>query len=411
MVYRGTNKILTLILPSALILLFISDGINKFFQIRSAQLNADGDMFADSFSASIFVRFTYQLIFIFLIYWFYDKERGKGVMLLFGIICLFLLGQFTFLLTYRDANYSLGHHLTLFNKYLYVFIIFYAIKDIVYDKTLLKKLASILEYLFVFNSILIFIGLVFKVDLFKSYFSQDLRFGYNGLIPSVNEATLFYMVGISLLYFRYIKEGKCFWSLWICIISTLPMGAKAMYLFLLLLLMYHIVIRANLIQKVVSIIVIVGGVIAILPTLLSAKYSFLFDFFIYQYEKYGLLFMITSGRSTIFMLRFAENLNFWSWINYFIGGTDQYKYYIEMDFFDSFLFLGILGTILLLILYFNTIFKNIKFKSFRFFFCFAFFSIAFMVGHFFSSALNALYLNIALIYIYSYEQQIEEAAV
>lgn len=405
MVYnKNSSKLLNLVLSSALILFYLADGANKFIQIESASIYANGDVYSESFSASIYFRFLYELIFLFFIYKFYDKQRGKGIMLLFALFVSFIIGQFIFQLSYHNPGYNFVYHIVLFNKYIFLFIIYYGIKDVVQDKRVLIKLGKLLESIYVINSLLIFIGVAFQITLFKSYFSMDYRYGFDGLIGSINEATLFYIIGISFLYFNYLNQNKGFWSLWICIIASLLMGAKAMYLFLFLLLLHHIIFRANLVQKIVSVTVFILGILAALPTLLSDKYSYLYDFFIYMYEKNGLLSTITSGRSDFVMTKFLENLNLWNGFNYFFGGTDQFKFYIEMDFFDSILYLGIIGTVILMVLYFSTFFKKMKLGSVRLFFCVSFFLVAFMAGHFFSSAVNALYFNIALLYIYAFEK-------
>lgn len=404
MIITRDGKNLGFIISSALILFYISDALNKYFQVRSSIINAEGEIFRDSLSISIFFRLAYEVIFFLLIMKFYDKERKQGLLLLLGFFCSFIIGNLTFLLAYYNPNYSLNYHLTLVNKYIFVFVVFYAIKDIINNNIALNKIYFVFKNIYLVNSSLIIIGLVLNVNLFKSYYNQDYRYGYNGLIPSINEATLFYMIGISLIYFNYITQKKDFWLLCFCIVTSLLLGAKAIYLFLFLLLSYHIIYKSNYWQKVVSATVLIVGAIISVPYLISDKYSYLYDFFIYQYEKEGLLFTITSGRSLFVVTKFLENIDLWNIINYLFGGTDQLKFYIEMDFFDSFLFVGIIGNIFLFTLYFKTIFKKVKYKSFRFFFACSFFILSFLVGHFFASAVNALYLNIAMIFILKYEK-------
>lgn len=403
MIISRDGKSLGFVISSALVLFYLSDAANKYFQVRSSEINAEGEIFKDSFSVSIFFRLAFEVIFFYFIIRFYDKERKQGLILIGALFCSFVIGSLVFLLSYYDSNYSLSYHLTLFNKYIFVFVIFYAIKDIVNNYEALDKIYLVFKKIYFVNSCLIILGLLLNVNLFKSYYNQDYRYGYSGLIPSINEATLFYMIGISLFYFNYIRQKKDLIILFVCICASLLMGAKAMYLFLFLLLGYHILFKANYSQKVVFSTILILGVIVLIPVLLSDKYSYLYDIFIYQYEKEGLLFTITSGRSFFVITRFLENTDLWNFANYFFGGTDQLKFYIEMDFFDSFLFIGIIGNIFLFRLYFKTIFKNIKYKNFRFFFACSFFLLSFLVGHFFASAINGLYLNISMIFMYAYE--------
>lgn len=406
MIITRDGKNLGFLISSALILFYMSDALNKYFQVRSSIVNAEGEIFRDSLSVSIFFRLVFEVVFLYLIVRFYDKKRKQGLMLIGGLFFSFIIGNLLFLLNYYDSNYSLSHHLTSFNKYIFVFIIFYAIKDIVNNTEAIDKIYKILKKIYFVNSCLILVGLLLNINLFKSYYNQEYRYGYNGLIPSINEATLFYMTGLSLFYFNYITQKKDFWLLVLCILASLLMGAKAMYLFLFLLLAYHILFKANYWQKVVSTIIIIVGTITLIPFLLRDKYSYLYDFFIYQYEKNGLLQTLTSGRSLFVITRFIENLEYWNFFNFLFGGTDQFKFYIEMDFFDLFLFFGAVGFVLFFVLYFKTLFGKLKRNTFRLFFCFSFFLIAFLAGHFFSSALNALYLNITVLYMIAHEKQI-----
>ena len=402
MVISKAGRNLGHIISSALIFFYLSDAINKYFQVRSAAIN-DGETFKDSFSVSIFFRLAYELIFLCLIFRFYDKQRKRGIELIAAIFCCFLIGNLVFLLSYSSPEYSLTYHVTLLNKYIFVFVTFYAIKDIVDNPVMLNKIYSIFKKIYWVNSTLIILGLIFNINLLKSYYNQEFRYGYNGLIPSVNEATLFYMIGISLFYFNYIRRKEDLFTLSLTIVSSLFIGAKAMYLFLFLLLGYHILFKANYWQKVVSGAVVFSFFLVVIPILSDRKYSYLYEFLLFQYEKEGFLFTVTSGRSSFVITKFLDNLNLWGPINYFFGGTDQLKFYIEMDFFDSFLLIGLIGTILLFKLYFNSIFRRINYKNFRFFFMCSFFLVSFMVGHFFASAVNALYLNIAMLFMYKYE--------
>jgi len=400
---QQSNKVLTFILSSALILFYAADGINKYMYFRTASLDEGGDPVAESGSISIYFRLLYELIFIFIIYKLYDKERGKGLLLLGGLLMSFLIGEFTFMLNYPVLDYKLFYHITFFNKYTFVFIVYYAIKDIIDDQIALDRVIRVLEIIYLINSITILVGVFTQIELFRSYPLYE-RFGYDGMIASINEATLYYIIGISLLYFRYFTNKKGLAILLICIAASLMMGAKAIYLYLFLLLLYHLIFKANLFQKIFSVGALIVGIVAAIPVLLSEKYSFLFDMFIRQYENSGFLSMISSGRSDTIITKISDNLALWTLPNFLFGGTDQLKFYIEMDFFDAFLFFGFIGCFLYLILYFTTIFRGMNRYSFRLFFCVVYFIIAFMAGHFFASAVNALYINLVLLYIYGQER-------
>ena len=398
------GKSLYLVLLSALILFFVSDALNKYFQVKYAIDVEDGDVFSNTISVSIYFRFLFELIFLYRIFINFNKTNAKGIFLLGLLFILFIFGQLIFVANYHNPNFSLSYQLTLFNKYIFVFIVFYAIRDIINYPYLFDKLMKMLGHLYIANSILIFIGAFLNITLLKSYFTQDYRYGFDGLIPAINEATLFYMIGISYFYFNYINKIQGIFPLLLCGAASMLLGAKAMYLFLFILIIYHIVFRAKLLYKFISLGFFVLVIAAAITFLMSQENAYLYEYFLLKYEDNGLIDAITSGRSEYVYTKFVANLDIWSWLNYLIGGTDQLKFMIEMDFFDGFLIFGSIGLVVYLLIYFKTLFKTLSIKSFRFFFCISFFLLAFLVGHFFASAMNSLYLNLIVLYFISKEE-------
>ena len=124
------------------------------------------------------------------------------------------------------------------------------------------------------------------------------------------------------------------------------------------------------------------------------------NYFVSKAESNGLIYVLLSGRTLYLTQVTSEIIDKWTVFNYFVGGQDQSKFMIEMDFFDLFLFLGLIGGVVYLILYFTTIFKFKLSKPFNLFFTFTFFLLAFLGGHFFASAINALYLCLISMYFY-----------
>jgi hypothetical protein len=316
------------------------------------------------------------------------------------MILIFFIGQETFLFNYGDPDYSIFYHFTLLNKYLYVFIVFGGIYKVVENWKDYRGLIKIYENVVVINSMLIFAGALFSVKLFLSYYAQDYRYGYDGLIPSVNEATLYYFIAISYFYYKHFIRKEKSWKIYVVIIASLLIGTKTIYLFLFLLLIYHLITNLSLAKKIIYIsVALIIIPLLIVPVILDPRFSFLYASFAYFYDKEGFWFMITSGRSYYIQDKFVENLSHWNIINYFFGGTNQLKFMIEMDFFDLFLFLGVLGSIVLFYLYYSTILKNNNKIKFLSFFSFCYFLLAFLSGHMFASATNALNLVMVVIFI------------
>ncbi|WP_293784001.1 hypothetical protein [uncultured Pedobacter sp.] len=411
MMNRIDNKSLRLILSSALVLFFISDALNKYFQVKYALAVEDGDVFSNTISVSIYVRFLFELIFLYRISTRFNKTALKGVTLMGWLFAIFIFGQVIFLFNYNNPDFRFGYQLTLFNKYIFVFIVYYAICDLVDYQLLITKTLSILGNIYIANSILIFLGATFNITLFKSYFTQDFRYGYDGLIPAINEATLFYMIGVSYFYFNYINKIQKIYPLLLCTAASLLLGAKAIYLFLFILAIYHIFFKAKLIYKFISLGFLALLAFGLFTFLISEENSYLYEYFIYKYEENGFLDAITSGRSAYIYTKFFDNLEIWNPVNYLFGGTDQLKFMIEMDFFDGFLIFGFVGIVIYFRLYFITLFRDITLKDFRLFFCISFFLLAFLVGHFFASAMNSLYLNLVVLYFYSKESDIKNLTI
>lgn len=391
------SKLSFYLISSALILFFFSDGLNKYFQY--GQFTND-DAIENSFSISIYLRFVYEILFLLIILCNLNLVRRKIVLAIIFMILIFCIGQETFLLNYVDPEYSIFYHFTLLNKYLYVFIVFGGVYKVVENWKDYGRLIKIYENIIVVNSILIFVGVLFSINLFLSYYAQENRYGYDGLIPSVNEATLYYFIAISYFYYKHFIRKEKSWKIYLVIVSSLLIGTKTIYLFLFFLIIYHLITNLSLAKKIIYIsATLIVVPLLIIPVILNPSFSFLYASFTYFYEKEGFWFMITSGRSYYIQDKFVENLSHWNVINYFFGGTNQLKYMIEMDFFDLFLFLGIIGSIVLFYMYYNTIFKNSNKVKFLKFFCFCFFLLAFLSGHMFSSATNALNLVLVVIFI------------
>lgn len=391
------NKLSFYLVSSALILFYISDGVNKYFQF--GQFTND-DAIENSFSISIYFRLLYEIFFASMILINLNLTRRKIVLAIIALIIIFFIGQGTFLLNYSDPDYSIAYHFTLLNKYLYVFIIYGGIYKVVENWKDYSGLIKIYENIVVINSILIFAGLFFNIALFESYYAMDVRYGYDGLIPSVNEATLYYFIAVSYFYYKhFIKKDKS-WKIYLVIVASLLLGTKTIYLFLFLLIIYHLITNLSLAKKIIYISVASIVVpLLIIPVIIDPRLSFLFTSFAYFYEKEGFWFMITSGRSYYIQDKFVENLSHWNIINYFFGGYNELKFMIEMDFFDLFLFLGIIGSIVFFYMYYSTVFKNSNKVKFLKFFSFCFFLLAFLSGHMFASATNALNLVLVIIFI------------
>lgn len=381
-------------LNSSLILFYIFDCINKYLIVNS-----------NEFSASIVIRAFYELVFIAIIILFINKQRWYFLLGIFMLYGGFLIGQIAFRMNYKE-NYDFIFHSTLFVKYTFVFVIYFASYKIIKSPDALDKCCKYLERIFVINSSLAVIGFLFNIQVFKSYPELSYRFGYSGLIPAINEATLFYTIGIFYFYHKVfikkIKDKKIF----IFFVSCLLLGAKGIYVMIALLAFYHFITTTSkrVMNNVIIISVFFISAFVIYLTTKDARVRF--EFFFRIAEENGLITMLLSGRDIAIRKNVFKNMEEWNILNFLFGGQDQGRLVIEMDLIDLFLLFGIMGSFLYLYFLFKTIF-SFKKTSFNKFFIFAYLFLAALGGHFFPSAVNALYLVIFSLLL-KYESQIKE---
>ena len=164
--------------------------------------------------------------------------------------------------------------------------------------------------------------------------------------------------------------------------------------------MFHLFYYANNITRILTILLVAVGFVKLVEYATSDKGRTALLFFYDAIEKHGWLSMLLSGRDDYVNTKVVAVINSWNIINYLFGGQDQNRFCIEMDFFDLFLFFGIIGSIFYLLLMFNTIFQVKKVYPFFLFFISCFFLLAFLGGHFFSSAVNSIYLCLVGMFFY-----------
>jgi hypothetical protein len=215
-----------------------------------------------------------------------------------------------------------------------------------------------------------------------------------------NEATIFYFLGLSYFYYkRFILQIKSK-SIYIVLIGALLLGTKGMYLFLALLLLFHFFNRSRLKTQLATISILIPIFYFITWLLATPQVKGTLAYFAHKWNTEGVWYTLFSGRTLYLSEMNDKIMQYWTPLNYFVGGQDQSKFMIEMDLFDLFLFMGAIGFIIYFILFFASIFRTRLNKPFNFFFFFCYMTLAFLGGHFFSSVLNALYLCVISMYFY-----------
>lgn len=375
----------------ALLIFFISDGLNKLLYLVT-----END--TPLFSPSLFSRMVFEILALIVILSNLNKKRFYFIVTASLLSICYVTGVVFYLIEY-DFPFRYFYHLSLFNKYIFAFIVYFFIYKISESPTHIEKLQSFCESLFVINSIFVIIGAAFSIQLFRSYVFMDYRYGYNGIIPAVNESSLFYFIALSYLYYkRFVLNRKLGFSI-LVIVAAFLLGTKAIYAYIIALGLFHIIRVSTLKARVYSLLgtAFIGFILFLVST--SDFAAELVGYFEYLFSTRSITNALLSGRDIYFQTKFFENIEFWTPINYLFGGQDQLNYLIEMDLFDIFLFFGIIGTLLYFFILFNSLFNFNLRKKFNLFFVFSYLGLAFLGGHFFASAVNSLYLVVFCLFI------------
>ncbi len=403
--FRITLKesvILEYVFISALILFFFSDAANKYLIYRNTELK----------SISIFVRAVYETIFIGIIFLFPNGNRLRFFFLLSIWFVLFLGGQLLYS-TQINFTYNFSENITHFNKYLFVFIAYFAFYRIENFEQPFKKVLKIMENLLLLNSIFIIVGFILKIILFTTYLKNGAyawRFGYSGIVPVQNEATMFMFLVVSYFYHRHFIAGVKSWKFYCVLLSALLLGTKGIYIFLIFLFLFHFFQKLSAQKRKLAFVLVLIAIAGIYYFLQTKSAQVLLEYYLSRQKRNCFIPMLLSNRNTFFELKFLGTVKDWTPFNFLIGGQDRTVFLMEMDFFDAFLFLGVIGSVVLFILYYKTLFRFNLQKPFNLFFTFCFFFVAFFMGHFFASALNGLYLVIICLYFYMAQNNLKSFA-
>lgn len=333
-------------------------------------------------------------IIVALVYSLYSLNTFRKQLLLFltGMTFAFFVGQYTF------NDLTLGEHILkntiYFGRYVFVFILVL----VFVEKRMLvtnKAVYTVYEKIVVLNSILIVLGLVFDIALFRTYF---YRFGYNGLFMAPSISTFFYALALTYFLNHYLLYKKKLAELILVSIVCFLTGTKALVLFFCLSAFYWAWIHQWYLKKWLYVALTLMGILIFVFK--KTIYDFLYIGFKGNFELYeqdGLITALTSFRN----LKLKENFlplmeEKWGIWNYIFGGTDFVKYRVEFEVFDVILFFGILGSVVYFFFYFKHIIRFNTFSRFGKVQLLFLLLTALLSGTFFNNAPVALYLLVVL---------------
>lgn len=339
-----------------------------------------------------------KTLFIFVIIFFYLKEvktKINNVFIKWGfcLILLFIINQYTIeeKITSRDFNFNI--HYFFRSLYPFAFLTFFFSYN---DLEVIHKWIRVFKFFIILNSILIIIGFLIEIPVFKTYYHSS-RFGYQGLLLYHSESGYIYFMSLALFYSLY-KKCKSKINALLCILIMVCMlligTKKALFLFLLFLI--YIIYDNRKSWNVKSIFFVFFATFFAtfyikdyLFNIIKITYSTLFN----VYQKEGLLTTFFSYRNEAVSERIIPFFNeYWGKINYLIGGPAFRTFRVEMEVFDVFIFFGFSG----LIIYFLFINKLIReFYSME--------GVIMTIGILFAACFSGNFLasiNVFLIYIF-----------
>ncbi|MBS2210216.1 hypothetical protein KEM09_02320 [Carboxylicivirga mesophila] len=255
----------------------------------------------------------------------------------------------------------------------------------------MKKVFPILDWIFIGNSGLIFIGMLFDIEFFRSYpFSE--RFGFSGIYArmSINDVSLFYLIANFYIFYRWYNKEVNIYKFIIVFGASFFVGTKAIYLQNFLLVSY-IVVSVIELRKYVLLIV------SALTVVLLSVYNFTFWESLYQ--KKGVLSVITSLRSDLFRERIPDAVEQMSISSVLFGYRNPFPFFVEMDIIDLFLTIGLIGGGVYIYLYYKILYNYKSSNSYAWLFVICYFMLVALSGRYLYSGVNAIYLSILAMYL------------
>ena len=373
------------LLAVAFVTFYFSDGLGKILQRSESGF----------YRYSAFLKGFFELMALALSFIAINKSKLNILLGIIILLCGFLIGQYFLSLRFKDLLFFENFN-TLF-KYFFPLIISLIALNIINSEQNPTTLFKYYRLIIILNSCLLSLGFLFNIEVLSTY-SGPWRFGYDGLIFAQNEASYIFIFAITTVYFRrfYLNIKEFFF--WIVLIPSIIVATKAVYLFLILLLLFHVYKRISLKNLLAfGVFTNVFGYF-LFSSAINKIFINSYNVFMYMYEKEGLWGALLSGRGAYISEKLKPLIfEYWSIPNFIFGGQDVVSHYIEMGFIDLFLFFGIFGSILYLYIFYS-IFKMIAFpRDFKLFFGISLAIIVATAGHFFESGIAGLHFIFLLI--------------
>ncbi len=322
------------ILLTFILAMFVSDFIMKLYKIEAIPVY---------YRISGLVKIIFE---VFLLI----KAVQNGMKKEFWIIILvlivsFFIGQYTlqdnnFFTTKLLSELTIGdtYHL---NKYIFIVLFVGVVQKMKNKLALSSKAVDMLVILLTINAVLIVLGTVFDINLFKS-FPNSSRFGYSGLFTKSGESVLLYCIVAVHYYLKFLKNKRIAPVIFFIGIALLS-GKKIAILLPIALYVLHFCMysKHRVVYRGVG-----ASIIAVALFFAENITRFTVRFFPFWEQillENSLITVLTSTRNLALIKAKTYVVEKWRFLNYIFGGVDYNNYKIEVDPFDLFVFFGLFG--------------------------------------------------------------------
>lgn len=335
-VKKNIDKILFFFLMSFLVGDFLTNLVHEFNRFKEVS-------FFYRYAGLIKLFFE---VFMLIMIAFNLKKLSRVAWVILIISASFVIGQYLLstVVDYDIKSHMFVGNIYFFNRYIYLLIFILFVQTVEIKTETFEKIYKYLEYFLYLNAIAIALGILFRIELFRSY-EYTPRFGVSGLFSKPGEASYMYIIAIIVNYYYWIvKENKIYlFKLLFFILCSLCLGQKKIILFLIMLGIIFLV-RNNRFKKFFCIALPIGFTFFIFfqENIVKTVLNF-FPFWENIYNQSGLISTITSYRNELLETVVSHIEATWTFLNYIFGGLDFETYKVEFEFIDLYIFLGLAG--------------------------------------------------------------------
>ncbi len=292
-----------------------------------------------AFKISAALKTVLQLFFVIQIL----RNDYKKLWPVVALTILFLLGQIGFV-----PWEQLQKNLWFLDKYLFVILALVYVQTLKDVSKYYPLFFKMFEIFIIVNSICILLALVLPTDWFNTYFGNNKRFGFNGLILRSGAST--YIYWIALFYYAsecFVQKKRKYLRLALVLIASLLLGTKAMfigYIFLILFVFITLGGHKNKWLLIAAGLFIISGIILFEDALhwLVAQSPSLQKVYV-ERGIWSVIFSLRDQHLLEEMLPLIQEK--WTWRNYLFGGGFDMHYRSQFGLLDLFYFFGIIGSI------------------------------------------------------------------